>query len=119
MSVDQRDARAYFKKREEEEANKKAEEKRQPLMQQVEIAKETGDPRLDKMLRHFAAKIQELNDLSIRAAMDGMRQATDEGIRTKQCEYMAIQGAIKILMELAAVPAQIIAEETPVSNIIH
>lgn len=110
MSVDIKDARAYFKKQAEDAAVKK--ETSGGLLQQVEIAQVTGDPRLDKMLRTIAAKMEEVSKLSQQFANDAMRCVNQDQLRQKQMEYMATQGALKILMEVAQIPAQIIAEET-------
>ena len=110
MSVDIKDARAHFKKQAEEAAQRK--DSTPQLIQQVEIAKETGDPRLDKLLRTVAAKMEEVSKLSQQFANEGMRCVNPDQQRQKQMEYMATQGALKVLMEVAQIPAQILAEET-------
>jgi hypothetical protein len=108
MSVDAKDAMALFEKRQQERAQREA--KPRPLMQQVEIAQETGDPHLDKLLRHIAAKIEEVSNLSQQFANEAMRLVDPNAQKAKQLEYMATQGALKVLMELAQIPAQIVAE---------
>lgn len=111
MSIDINDARKYFKQKEEEQA---AQEAKQPLvhgmLRQVEIAHETGDPHLDKLLRVIASKMEEISALSQQFANEAMHTVNADKQKQKQMEFMATQGALKVLMEIAQVPAQIIAE---------
>ncbi len=111
MSIDVNQAMEHFKKRQEERSKEQPAPRANPMLQQVEIAQETGDPRLDKMLRHIASKIEEVSALSQQFANEAMRLVDPNAQKAKQLEDMATQGAVKVLLEIAKVPAQILAEE--------
>lgn len=116
MSVTVKDHRRYV----DGKVNEEQEDTRpKQLLQQVEIAKETGDPRLDKMLRHIAAKIEEHDARCTKIALEVAMCFDDKMLRVKQGEFYFNKGIIAILTDLAGVPQSIINEEQPKSNLVN
>jgi hypothetical protein len=117
MSVDVRDHRRYLEGKASEEPQERSAPK--SLLQQVEIAKETGDPRLDKLLRVIASRIEESDKNCIKLGLESASCIEEKLFRLKQGEFFFNKGILEGLKELAKVPQQIIDEETPASSIIH
>lgn len=117
MSVDVKDHRRYVDGKVNEE--QKAEHRPKPMLQQVEIATETGDARLDKVLRHIAAKIEEHDARCVKIALEVAMCFDEKTLRVKQGEFYFNKGIVAILQDLAKVPQSIIDEETPKSNLIN
>lgn len=113
MSIDVKDHRKFL----EGKAKALEAEARpvMPLLKQIEIAKETGDPRLDKMLRAIGALIEEKDAHSIQVALKAVGCVQDDMIRLQQFEFFYTKGWLDALKATAALPAQILTEEMSLS----
>lgn len=117
MSVDVKDHRRYVDGKKVEEKERERPEPPKHLLKQVEIAQETGDPRLDKFLRTIAAKIEEHDARCVTIALEAAASIDEKLFRLKQGEFFFNKGIVEVLKEMAQVPARIISEELPSSNL--
>lgn len=115
MSIDVKDHRRYIDGKKNEEV--KEEQIPRSLLKQVEIATETGDPRLDKFLRVIASRIEEHDARCVTLALEAAACIEERLFRLKQGEYFFNKGIVEVLKDMAKVPAQIISEETPTSDL--
>ena len=111
MSVDIKDHRRHLHAVAENAAKQEAEAPPQHLLQQVEIAQETGDPRLDKMLRAIAHIIEEKDKHALALATQIAALVPVDALKLKQMEFAFTQGIIVACKEIAKIPAQILIEE--------
>lgn len=118
MSVDVKDHRKFLRSVEEKEKEAELEQPKH-LMEQRTVANETGDPRLDKLMRVVAAQMEAADAHSIKSAMEGMGCLKDEMIRLKQLEVAFTKGRIVAYTEVLSIPAQIIMEERGSSSVSH
>lgn len=117
MGVDVKDHRRHLQKVEDEKQAEAAQPK--PLLQQVEIAKETGDPRLDKLMRAVAAEIEKCDAHAVAVALELAACIKDDMIRLKQMEFAYTKGLIQAFKTAIDMPAKILLEERGNPNISH
>lgn len=114
MSLDVKDFRRFKEGKLAEEAAKE-DIRPKHLLQQVKIADETGDPRLDKLMRTLAHEIEKLDAEGIQIADEAMRCPDDRMMVVKQKEFLYKRGQKDALLGVMQLPAQIILEEQGVS----
>lgn len=110
MSLDIKDHRRHLKavddKLEAEEAAKP-----KVLLEQRKVADETGDPRLDKLMRIVAANIEEADKHMTQAALVSVESLDEKQVALMKREYAFTKGLIQAYQEVLKIPAQIIVEE--------
>lgn len=109
MSIDVKDHRKYLegKLRDADEL-----EARKPgkLLEQAAVASETGDPRLDKMLRVLQASKEQAEKHAQAVALKGIGCVQDDMLKLQQFEFFYTKGKVDAFTETALIPAQIILE---------
>ncbi len=110
MSVDARDHRRFLEGK-LKDADKVAAERQKPLVEQRPVAKETGDARLDKMLRAIEALRETAATHATAVALKGIGCVQDDMLRLQQMEFFYTQGQKDAFEKVALLPAQIILEE--------
>jgi hypothetical protein len=118
MSVDVKDHRKFLEGK-LKDADKLQAEKPKPLLEQRAIASETGDPRLDKMLRAVAAMIEKDDAHIMDVSIKGMAQLNPDAMRLAQAEYFYTKGRVDALQAVVKIPEQIILEERGIEQTTH
>ena len=110
MSIDIKDHRRYLE-RKLIDTDKLDAKQSAPLLQQIEIAKETGDNHLDKMLRALAAKDEEADKHATSVALKGIGCVQDDMLKLQQFEYFYTKGKLDAYADAATIPEKIMLEE--------
>ncbi len=112
MAVEFEDHRRFTAEKAAEAAKKMQENAdKVALMVQAPSTQEVGDERLDKMVRHIQAKIDEHTPQMNDAAHKGMGAIKEEVSRICQLQYMFTKGMITAYEEMQKMPVQILSEE--------
>ena len=86
-------------------------EKVRPLLAQVAITGETGDQRLDKLMRAVTALKEKDDKHTAQVAEKGIGCVQEEMIRLQQFEFFYTKGRIDFANAVLAMPSQILFEE--------
>lgn len=118
MSVDIKDHRRYL-----EGKLKEVQDATPVLLEQTGITNETGEPRLDKMLRAIAVCKERDEKHATDIALKGIGCVQDDMLKLQQFEYFYTKGKVDAFTEVSKVPEAILAEEKlshrPESSIVH
>lgn len=120
MSVDVKDHRRYAEGKLAESV-KAAEERiaaKSLLPQAPSEVANTGDVRLDKLVRAVTELLNKSDEHAKDIAFKGIGCVQEEMIRLQQFEYFYTKGKSDAYKEVVQIPAQIVAESKPTLTIV-